>query len=146
MLAPELLQVIADHGEVRVIGRRLHEQVVGPTEQRLRDVEAERRLQREEAVGFGGQHVRRHHRADAAAPVLHQAHAVEVLGLDHKRRVRRVEDLVLRREALVDEPQEVALCARVQLQRRLVEKDHDSVLLLLELVEGREKREEPAEA
>ena len=114
-------------------------------EQRFGELIAKSGLKREHRVAAVLEHVF----GDNGAVVVHVLNgpdtrqAVEV---DHERRVSGVHDLVLWRQALVDEPQEVVLGHRVQVQGRLVqEQDHVSVLQLLDLREIDEEAEEPDE-
>lgn len=61
--------------------------------------------------------------------------------------MRRVENLVVLRELVVDEAEEVALRGRVERQSRLVEQeDRPTARLLLDVGEVGEEREEPDEA
>ena len=136
---PQNLQV--DH-----VGRRVDQQAVRREEYRLRQLVAERRLQREHRLLAVLQNVLAHHRAEIVH-VLDRADAREVVQVYHERRVGGVDDLMLGREALVDEAQEVVLGERVQVQPRLVEQDdHVVALLFLEVREVHEEAEEPHES
>ena len=98
----------AEHLQVDEVGRGVDHQAVGREEQGVGEVVSERHLQREDGFLVVAERVGAYHGA-AVVHVLHGADAVEVIEVDHERRVGGIDDLVLGREALVDEAQEVGL-------------------------------------
>src|SRR5699024_8745674 len=119
---------------------------VGPHPQRLCEVDSHRGHEWEHRVTVSLQDVCRDGRA-AILAVVHRAYAMHPLRVDHERRVRREEHLVLGSQSLVKEAQEVCLRLCVKTQAWLIEQeDQGTARLLLDLGEVGEEREEPYEA
>ena len=137
---------VANRGQIRKVGCALHEQVVRADEQILRQVIPEGALQREGAVAIYCQRVGTNDGAIVWTTVLDDTNPLQVVGIDHEGRMRRVDDLVVLGEPILDEVEEVSLCSGVQRKGWLIEQDNQRLVHLLKLGERRQERKEPAEA
>ena len=137
---------LAQHLQVDLVRRRAHQQTMGRQEQRLRNAVAHSHLQWEHRLRVVNHDVCGYDRP-SIVHVLHRPDAAQPIQVDHERRVRGVDYLMLGREALVDEAQEVALSQRMEVQARLIEEQHHAAVLIFQLQsrEVRQEREEPHE-
>ena len=121
-----LLQLARAPLQVQHVARPVHAAASAGPSPPARHVVGQRRPDREQRVGIGAEEAIAHLRPEdrvAVRRVLDRPQAVQVLGVDHERRVGRVDHLVGRQQLLADEPHHVHLRAGVQAQAGLVEQD-----------------------
>jgi hypothetical protein len=91
----------------------------------LHEVIAKGALQREQRIPIPSKHVIRNDCALVNTSIFYEPHAFQFAGLNHKRRVGRIDHLAALGQPLLDESQKVGLRSRMQSDRWFVQQNHD---------------------